>query len=132
TPAPTVTFTGVGSLATKGQGGGDTLTVVSPAGSQDTLIPGTSVDSGTVDITSGAIPPVSYTPVSFSNLGSTVLGSSLTISGATTLIYDGTTGSDTFTVAGSATAGDGSVSLANSSTPPVAQILVKTVGVTDL
>ena len=65
-----MTFSGVGSLAINGQGGGDTLTVVSPAGSQDTLIPGTALDSGTVDITSVAIPPVTYTPVSFSNLGS--------------------------------------------------------------
>ena len=66
---PTVTFTGISDLAINGQAGDVALTVTTIAGfDQDTLTPGTAIDSGHVGITSDAA-PVSETPLDFSNLG---------------------------------------------------------------
>jgi hypothetical protein len=119
---PTVTFSGIASLAINGQGGGDSLTVASPIGSQATVTPGSAVDSGTVSLTSGGAAPSALTPLSFSDLGGTgqsAIGAGLSITGATTLIYDGSTSSDTFSVSASST----KITLTNTATG-VAQIPV--------
>jgi uncharacterized repeat protein (TIGR01451 family) len=128
---PTVTLSGMGTLAINGQGGGDALSVTSPNGGQVTLTPGSSVDSGSIAITTGGAPPVSFAPLNFSGLGAAA-SSSLTISGPATLIYDGTATADTIVVSGSTVAGEGEISLENSASPPVAQVPVTTVGVTNL
>ena len=103
TVAP-IAMTNIAGLAINGQGaggGGDALTVTTLAGAdQVTLTPGSAIDSGSVSITS-LISPASAIPLSFSNLD---VGGTVTFAnaGATprqdTLVYNGTSGNDTFTV----------------------------------
>lgn len=91
TSAP-ITFTAIAGLTINGQGGGDALTVTTVAlFDQDTLTPGSAIDAGTLTFTALAN-PVSDTPLSYSNLGSS---GSLTIADGTgsrfdTLVYNGT------------------------------------------
>jgi hypothetical protein len=126
---PAVSFTGIENLAINGQGGNDNLTVATINGSDSvTLTPGAAVDSGGITITRTAGAPSSATPLSFSNLGST---GSLTIAnnlGSTldTLVYNGTTGNDTFTVAPTT----GQITLVTAT--GLAQIPVNTPGVSSL
>ena len=133
---PTVGFNGIASLAINGQGGGDSLTVTSPTGSQVTLTPGSAIDSGTLTFTSGGAAPSTLTPLTYSNLGGigqSAIGAQLTVGGAATLIYNSIPGNYEFLVTGSATPGMGTISLQNhGATPVVAQIPVITTGVTNL
>ena len=97
-----VTIDGLGGAA----GGGDTLTISTPAGAdQDTLTPGPAFDSGLVTFTTtGQVVNSSLTPLVFSNLG-TGPASSLTFASPARediLIYNGTQASDTFTVTAAA------------------------------
>ena len=85
---PKVTFSGVASLEINGQGGSDSLTVVAP-GDQVTVIPGIRRRFRHGGHHVRRRRPVSFTPLTFSNLGQLPVvpggtGSALTISGATT------------------------------------------------
>src|SRR5262249_2738627 len=116
-----VVFSNVTAVAINGQGGGDILTVTTPAlADQVTLTPGAAIDAGTVTIT-GVQTPVSDPPLSYANLGA---AGSLIFNDAggpvDTLIYNGTAANDTFGVAA-----NGDVTL-NS------QLLVHTPGVAAL
>jgi hypothetical protein len=88
-----ITTTNISSVAINGQGGGDTLAVTTPASSTTTLMAGTAIDSGLLQVGSLA-------PLTFSGLGA--LGT-LSISDAGgTLIYNGTANNDSFNVSGAA------------------------------
>jgi hypothetical protein len=115
----TIGFTAIESLLYNGQGGGDALTVESPAGVQTvTYTPGSATDSASLQI-GGDV------PVSFSNLGAGSVA--LTdISGARTdnLVYNGTDASDTFSVA----AGTGAITLNSQltvTTPGISQLTLE-------
>ena len=105
------------SLAIRGDGGNDTLTVTTPSGAQQvTLTPGTTVDSGHVQVSN-------LLPLTFSNLGAAG-GLALADFGATrvdSLTYRGTSSGDNFALA----ATSGQVTLNG-------QIAVTTAGVTNL
>src|SRR5439155_12351156 len=120
TTTESVTIDGLGAAAA----GGDTLTITTPAGAdQVTLTPGADFDSGNVTFArTGQVVNSSLTPLTFTNLGSGA-SSSLTFASAAredSLIYNGTTASDTFGVAAT-----GAVTL-NS------QIVVNTPGIANL
>src|SRR5262249_16008464 len=74
-----VTTTEAGGVNGEGAaaGGGDTLTVTTPAGvDQATFTPGAAVDAGSVAFTTpGQVINSSLTPLAFSNLGSTAASS---------------------------------------------------------
>ena len=88
-----------------GEGGNDTFTIIGTAGS-DTIVhtPGVGTDEGTLRVNN-------FLGVSYQNLGA---GGTLTasggIEGTDTLVYDGTSLNDTFTVAPTT----GAITLANS------------------
>src|SRR5262249_21909348 len=63
-------------VALNGQGGGDSLTITSPGGSEISLTPGATADSGTVTQL-GFAPNTTLVPLTYTALGD--LGASLTI-----------------------------------------------------
>jgi hypothetical protein len=93
TGLPTTTFSGVEQLVIDGQGGGDTLTVTGPvAGLTYTVTSGAAVDSGAV-LVDGLV------PMSYQNLGSGGVTVNAVAGGGTdTLVMQGTTFDDTFTI----------------------------------
>ena len=100
TGLPTITFATVENLIYNGQGGSDLLTITVPAGSLTTYTPGAASDAASVQINN--LGPGAFTnlvPIAFTNLG--VNGQSVQISAASTgatLIYNGTSADDTFSV----------------------------------
>ena len=98
----TYNVSGAAALDINGQGGNVALTVTSPAGATVTLTPGSTVDSGLVQVNN-------FVPLSFQNLGT---AATLTLAYASanlsnTLIYEGTPGDDSFSLA----AGTGAITL---------------------
>jgi len=135
TALPTVHFSGIENLVINGQGGNDTLKVVTPAGPDTvTLTPGAAADSGdiTVTNTTGGTVNASATPLSFTNLGAT--GNLMLLDGTggastDTFVYNGTPANDTFTVAAT-----GAVTLNTQiavNTPGVAKLVLDGLGGTD-
>src|SRR5262249_13998873 len=107
TGLPTVNFSGLEHLTINGQNGGpaggaDTLTINTQnlsSGETEVLTPGAAFDAGHVDFTNrpGGVNPLGV-PVDFLNLG---VGSNLTFTDVgrfDNLVYNGTAGSDHFTV----------------------------------
>ncbi|HLN29651.1 MAG TPA: DUF4214 domain-containing protein [Gemmataceae bacterium] len=101
TGSPSVAFTAIGAVVIDGQSGttADTLAVRTPAGQDEVLLkPGSSPDSGTVDVSTST---GATAPLTFHGLGQ---AATLTfLSGAVntpedSLEYDGAGGADTFTV----------------------------------
>ena len=69
---PTVTFNTIESLVIDGQGGGDTLTVTTPAGGNFiSYTPGAAPDSGTIAVTTSASIHTALVPLSFQHIGTT-------------------------------------------------------------
>src|SRR5262249_31845378 len=111
---PTVNFSGLEHLTINGQnsgpgGTGDTLTISTQnlsTGETEILTPGAAFDAGHVDFTTrpGGVNPLGV-PVDFLGLG---VGSSLTFSDSgrfDNLVYNGTAGSDHFTVSATGVVG---------------------------
>ena len=126
---PTVTFTGIGTLAINGQGGNDNLILADLNGSDAvTLTPGAAIDSGTAVVNRISGGAVGGAALSFTDLGAT---GSFTVSNSVlgspdTLVYNGTGSNDIFNVA----ATSGQINLVTSS--GLAQIPVNTIGVSNL
>ena len=107
-------------ITINGQGGNDSLNMVAPSPGPNTitLTPGSAVDSGAIQV--GALVPLDYNTlgatgsVTFSNSGSNGLAR------VDTLVYNGTSASDTFAVSSA-----GAVTLNN-------QIPVNTPGIVNL
>jgi Ca2+-binding RTX toxin-like protein len=92
--APVVNFTTTESLVIDAAGGNDTLTVNAPA-TLDTIHvkAGATIDAGSVQVNA-------LIAASFKNLGATGVLSIIDAGGSDTLVYDGTTANDQFTVNG--------------------------------
>ncbi|HVX13123.1 MAG TPA: DUF4214 domain-containing protein [Pirellulales bacterium] len=130
-PVP-VTFTAVSQLNINGQGGGDSLSIVSPAGADTIkLTPGATFDSGSLTDSNATLGTL--VPVAFSHLGT---GGSLKLSdtggaAADSLTYNGTAGNNTFDVVAAA---GGTVTLNGQlpvTTPGVANLTLNGAASTD-
>lgn len=92
TGMPTVNFATIEDVRINGNGGGDTLTVTSPAGAQNiTYTPGNTVDSGSVQIDS-------LVSMDFQQLGNTgaIIFADISGNRVDSLAVEGTSANDTF------------------------------------
>ncbi len=100
---PAILFNTVESVVIDGQGSGDMLHVVTPAGGNSiTYTPGATVDSGTIDITGSASNNTTLVPLTFQHLGTNAVVTFNTNSDSPedTLTVYGTNSSDFFEMIG--------------------------------